>query len=398
MRRWNMGSDRAWGIFPMLLLAAFLGGMMVLLAVKFTGLGDALALRTPQLQAEQQQEPSPEPPRPTPPPPSQENIQMTDFEAATTRVVREVGPAVVMITTTKLVEVNDFFFGPSGYREVQGLGSGVFFRKDGYIITNNHVINEAERVLVVMADGRSVSGRIVGADPYTDLAVIKVDLDNNVPVAKLGDSSKLRVGQLAVAIGNPLGESLNNTVTAGVISALGRSLKVNTGVPLRGLIQTDASINPGNSGGPLLDSAGRVIGINTAIIQDAQGIGFAIPINTAKAVAEELIREGKVRRGGIGIHYIPYDSHNRQLAERRFRIKLPVEAGLLITEVTRGGPADEAEIRSGDVITQVNGEKVSAQNDLQEMVVDFRIGQKVKIEFYRGNEKREVTVTIAELR
>jgi serine protease Do len=398
MRRWNMGSDRALGIFPMMLLAAFLGGVMVLLAVKFTGLGDALALRTPQLQAEQQQDQTPNPPQLPLSPPKQENIRVIDFEEAITGVVRDVGPAVVMITTTKLVEVNDFFFGPSSYREVQGLGSGVFFRKDGYIITNNHVINDAERVLVVMADGRSVSGRVVGADPYTDLAVIKVDLDSNVPVAKLGDSSKLRVGQLAVAIGNPLGESLNNTVTTGVISALGRSLKVNTGVPLRGLIQTDASINPGNSGGPLLDSTGRVIGINTAIIQEAQGIGFAIPINTAKVVAEELIREGKVRRGGIGIRYIPYDSHNRQLAERRFRIKLPVEAGLLVTEVTLGGPAAKAGIRSGDVITLVNGEKVSAQNDLQEMVVDFRIGQKVKIEFYRGNKKEQVTVTIAELR
>lgn len=388
MRFWQ---DRTVGLFPMLLVAAFLGGVLVLLAVKYTGLGDALVVPVPQAQPTPQQEPL-TPPVALP----QADTKITDFESATTQVVQTVGPAVVMITTTRLVEVNDFFRG-AGYREASALGSGVIFRKEGYILTNNHVISQAEKIIVVLPDGRSAEGRVIGADPMTDLAVVKIDL-KNLPVAKLGDSDKLRVGQLAVAIGNPLEESLSNTVTVGVVSALGRTLRVSDEMPLRGLIQTDASINPGNSGGPLLDSEGRVVGINTAIIQEAQGIGFAIPINMAKSVSQQLISEGRVRRGGIGIKYIPFDRYVRPLAERRFRINLPVDEGLLITEVNRGGPADKAGLQPGDVLVKIAGHSVSPQRDIREIIADFKIGQQVKVEFYRGETRRQIRVTVTEVK
>lgn len=391
MRQWHF--ERPMGLFPLMLAAAFLGGIMVLLAVRYTGLGDALVVPPPQVQPAPQTQPAP---APTPAAMPQLPAKITDFEAATTRVVQTVGPAVVMITTTRLVEVNDFFLG-SGYREVPALGSGVIFRKDGYILTNNHVISQAEKIIVVLPDGRTAGGRLIGSDPFTDLAVVKIDL-KNLPAARLGDSDKLRVGQLAVAIGNPLEESLSNTVTVGVVSALGRSLRVTEGVPLRGLIQTDASINPGNSGGPLLDSDGRVVGINTAIIQEAQGIGFAIPINTAKSVASQLIQEGRVRRGGIGVKYIPFDRHIRPLAERRFRINLPVDQGLLITEVNAGGPAEKAGLKPGDVLVKVAGWEVSPQRDIREIMATMRIGQRVKVEFYRGEERLQTRVTVSELK
>lgn len=391
MNRGFSDPTRQWGTFTMLLAAAFLGGLLVLLAVKFTGLGQILALResTPQ-----------QPQRiivPAPPSPQLLPQRITDYESAITGVVRQVGPAVVMITTTKMVEVNDFFFGPSGYREVQGLGSGVIFRRDGYILTNNHVISQAEKILVVLADGRSVPGRIVGADAYTDLAVVKIDL-SNLPTANMGDSNQLQVGQLAIAIGNPLGESLNNTVTTGVVSALGRTIQVSSGNPLRGLIQTDASINPGNSGGPLLDSSGRIIGINTAIIQQAQGIGFAIPINTAKTIAQQLIQKGHISRGGIGISYIPYDSQIRPEVEKHFNIKLPVSAGLLVTDVQAGGPADKAGMKPSDVIVKVNGRQVSTEKDLRDIVKDIKIGQRVTIEFYRGKTLQKAVIQVQEVK
>lgn len=394
MRRDFVDPTRQWGTFTMLLAAAFLGGLLVLLAVKYTGLGQMLALResTPQPQR-QIVRPTPQPPQPKPKPitPTKE----TDYESSVTGVVREVGPAVVMITTTKLVEVNDFF-GPSGYREVQGLGSGVIFKSNGYILTNNHVISQAEKVIVVLADGRSFHGRVVGADPYTDLAVVKIGT-RNLPTAPLGDSSQLQVGQVAIAIGNPLGESLYNTVTTGVVSALDRSIQVSGGVPLRGLIQTDASINPGNSGGPLLDSSGMVIGVNTAIIQQAQGIGFAIPINTAKSVAQQLIHEGKIRRGGIGIRYIPYDQSIRSEVEKHFKITLPVNAGLLVTQVLENGPAAKAGIRPSDVIIKVNRHRVSTEQDLRRNVDKIRIGQPVRLDFYHGSTLTSTIVYVEEI-
>lgn len=371
------------GLFGLLIIAAFLGGLLVLLAVKFTGLGQALLI-TPPAQEEIL--------------PPQEEVKTEtkpDFERSTIEVVERVGPAVVMITTTKLVEVNDFFFGLVGYREIQGLGSGVIFRKDGYILTNNHVISKAEKIIAVLSDGRSFSAEVVGADPLTDLAVLKIN-GENLPTAEFGNSDRLKVGQSAIAIGNPIGESLNNTVTVGVISALGRSLEIEKGVTLANLIQTDASINPGNSGGPLLDSSGRIIGINTAIIQEAQGIGFAIPINKAAEISGLLIKEGRVRRGGIGIRYIPYDQSSKKLAESRFGIRLPTDEGFLVTSVQRGAPADKAGLKAGDVIVAINGQSIADGVDFQGL--DLRVGDKVIMEVYRNKKKLTITIIAAEIR
>ncbi|HBT15616.1 MAG TPA: serine protease [Firmicutes bacterium] len=359
--------------------AAFMGGLLVLLAVKYTGLGQALVL-PPSIQQEEAKPPEIQPPQP---------IQMTDYETATVRVVDQVGPSVVMITTTSLVEVKDFFFGLVGYRPVQGLGSGVIFREDGHILTNYHVIENAEEVVVVLSDGRKVSAKLIGADPDNDLAVLKIE-GKDFSVAKFGRSENLRVGQMAIAIGNPIGEGLKNTVTVGVISALGRSIATGEQSALRDLIQTDASINPGNSGGPLLDSEGRVIGINTAIIKEAQGIGFAIPIDKAGETAD-LIIKGKLRRpGAIGISYVPFDQTNKKLIEKRFRINLPVEQGFLITQVF-SGPASKAGLKAGDIVIAINGQEITKGANFTGL--DLKVGDRLTMEIYRNGRKHKVEMT-----
>lgn len=379
--RWGKKSSPL-NFFGMILIAAFMGGLLVLLAVKFTGLGRYLAYYPPV------QEDSGSIPQKLP------MMEVTDFESATIRVVEKVGPAVVMITTTRLVEVSDFFGFMWFPREVQGLGSGVIFKEEGFILTNQHVIKDAKEIRVILPDGRSFDARVIGDDLYTDLAVLKIQGDN-LPVAPFGDSDELRVGQLAVAIGNPIGEGLKNTVTTGVISALGRTLELGNNITLRDVIQTDASINPGNSGGPLLNSRGEIIGINTAIIQDAQGIGFAIPINKAREIAEILIAEGRVPRGGIGITYMPFDRTNRRQVEARYRIHLPVEEGFLITRVVSGGPAAQAGIRAGDVVVSINKQKVSMKTDFQGL--DLRVGDPVLLEVYRNSRRLEVEIIAADL-
>ena len=238
-------------------------------------------------------------PAPVIPGPVEEGAQVpapklsdTTFSAA--YAAKKVGSSVVKIATKQEALVYDFFFMPV-VQEREGLGSGVIIDKSGYILTNNHVVEGVTEITVVLIDGRQLSGSIVGTDPYTDLAVIKVE-GSDLPAAELGDSDKLVIGEPAIAIGNPYG--FDHTVTAGVISAINRSVTIDTstGQALEGLIQTDAPINPGNSGGALVTSTGTVIGINTAIVAQAQGIGLAIPINSARAVANEIIQYGKVRR------------------------------------------------------------------------------------------------------
>jgi S1-C subfamily serine protease len=372
------------GLFTLLMAAAFMGGFLVLLAVKYTGLGQALNI-PPSVQREEVKSEAPSNP------PSV--MKVTDFEAATIEVVDKVGPSVVMITTTSLVEVKDFFFGLVGYRPVQGLGSGVIFREDGYILTNYHVIDQAEEILIVLSDGRKVSAKLVGADPDNDLAVLKIE-GNNFPVAELGRSDNLRVGQMAIAIGNPIGEGLKNTVTVGVISALGRNIATGEQSALRDLIQTDASINPGNSGGPLLDSKGKVIGINTAIIENAQGIGFSIPVDKARETAE-LIIKGELRRpGAIGISYLPFDRLNKRLIEKRFGIKLPVDQGFLITRVF-SGPAAKAGLKAGDVVVAINGQEITEGADFSGL--ELKVGDQLTLEFYRGNRRYKVEVVAGPL-
>lgn len=249
--------------------------------------------------------------------------------------------------------------GPS----LSGSGSGFIFTTDGYIFTNSHVVNKAERIFVTLADGRRVAAHLVGEDPHTDLAVIQIWAPDMVQ-ARLGDSQKLRVGQLVIAIGNPYG--FQSTVTAGVVSALGRSMRAQTGRLIDNVIQTDAALNPGNSGGPLVDSSGRVIGVNTAVILPAQGICLAVPINTAKSVAVSLMKHGYVRRGwlGIGVQNIPI---NRRVS--RFH-QIENTGAVLVISVESGSPAEKCGLRDGDAIVSLGGKIVNDPDDLNRWLLE----------------------------
>jgi S1-C subfamily serine protease len=281
-------------------------------------------------------------------------------------------------------------------RERQGGGSGFVFTPDGLILTNSHVVHGATRIQVSFADGQRFPARTVGDDPATDLAVVRVDVPNNdaanLVAAPLGDSQKLRVGQLAIAIGNPYG--FQYTVTAGVVSALGRSLRSYSGRMIDDVIQTDASLNPGNSGGPLVTSDGRVIGVNTATIMGAQGLCFAIGINTAKFVAGRLLQEGKIRRSYIGVEAQTTPLHRRLV---RF-YNLPHETGVVVISVTDGSPAKKAGLREGDVIVALDGESVAGVDDLHRLLTDARVGVSTKLTVLRWTEKLELQVVPEESR
>lgn len=279
-------------------------------------------------------------------------------------------PSVVSIGTVRLVRRSLFEVIPS-----QGIGSGFILDPDGYILTNNHVVAQTRRIEVVLQDGGRLPGEILGSDPSSDIAVVKVE-QRGLPSAELGDSDKLRVGQRVIAIGNPLGLAGGPTVTVGVISSLNRHIESRELV-LEDLIQTDAAINPGNSGGPLVDRFGRVIGVNTAIIPFAQGIGFAIPINKAKSVAEELIQYGEVRRASLGIV-------GTDLDERAARYwGLPVSKGALVLRIVPGSAADLAGIAPGDVITQVGERPIANMRELHREITSRRPGEEVELQVNR---------------
>jgi S1-C subfamily serine protease len=275
-------------------------------------------------------------------------------------------------------------------RERQGGGSGFVFTPDGLILTNSHVVHEAKRIQVSFADGRRFPARTIGDDPATDLAIVRVDVpDNDAPhlvAAPLGDSQKLRVGQLAIAIGNPYG--FQYTVTAGVVSALGRSLRSYSGRMIDDVIQTDASLNPGNSGGPLVTSDGQVIGVNTATIMGAQGLCFAIGINTAKFVAGRLLQEGRIRRSYIGVEAQTTPLHRRLV---RF-YNLPQETGVVVISVTAGSPGQKAGLREGDVIVALDGKPVAGVDDLHRLLTDARVGVSSSLTVLRWTEKLELPV------
>ncbi len=275
-------------------------------------------------------------------------------------------------------------------RERQGGGSGFVFTPDGLILTNSHVVHEATRIQVSFADGRRFPASTIGDDPATDLAVVRVDIPNNdapgMVVAPLGDSQKLRVGQLAIAIGNPYG--FQYTVTAGVVSALGRSLRSYSGRMIDDVIQTDASLNPGNSGGPLVTSDGQVVGVNTATIMGAQGLCFAIGINTAKFVAGRLLQEGRIRRSYIGVEAQTTPLHRRLV---RF-YSLPQETGVVVISVTAGSPGQKAGLREGDVIVALDGQPVAGVDDLHRLLTDARVGISSVLTVLRWTERLELKV------
>ncbi len=264
----------------------------------------------------------------------------------------------------------------------QSSGSGVLFTPDGFLLTNHHVVGGSERVRVRLGDGQELSGRVVGNDPWTDLAIVQAE-GGNLPHATLGDSSRLRVGQLVVAIGSPLG--FESTVTAGVVSALGRTLRSITGHLVDNVIQTDAALNPGNSGGPLVDSRGRVIGINTAVIQPAQGICFAIPINMAKHILPQLMTHGRVTRGYLGLsgRSVPIP---RDLARR---LGLKQETAVEVVAVEENGPASQAGIEEDDWILALGEQPAASVDDLHKQLMSLPVGVPTTVTLLRGERKLE---------
>jgi S1-C subfamily serine protease len=274
----------------------------------------------------------------------------------------------------------DVFHGPNARRV--GSGSGVLVAPDGLVLTNSHVVASAARVELMTTEGRHLMARVVGNDPDTDLALLRVDDPVTLPAAKLGDSKQLRRGQLVVAIGNPLG--FESTVTAGVVSALGRSLRSQTGRLIDDVIQTDAALNPGNSGGPLVSSHSEVIGVNTAVIQGAQGICFAVAANTAKFVLGELVRHGRVRRAYIGI------SAQQTSIPRRLQLaaELPQASAATIIASEPGSPANRAGLLTGDMIVTLDGEPVTGADDLTRLLTGERIGKPVEIKVLRLGKPR----------
>ncbi|GAB6138470.1 S1C family serine protease [Halanaerobaculum tunisiense] len=312
-------------------------------------------------------------------------------EEAVKKVVAEVGPAVVSIVTRKMQISRDSFLQPVP-REAKGLGSGVIFDQQGYILTNNHVVQDAKKIKVLLSDGREFEADLIGNDPRNDLAVIKVE-GADLPVAPLGNSDKLDVGQLTIAIGSPYDVKFRNTVTTGVVSALNRTIRAgSSGTVLEGLIQTDASINPGNSGGPLLNSQGEVIGINTAIIQSAQGIGFSIPINKAKQIVDDLIQYGKVKRPWIGIYGTKI---NDKLKEY---YNLSVSKGVLVMETVLDSPADKSDLSKGDIIIEANHKKINNMQDLRGIINQQEIDSELQLLVMdHQGDLNPVTVTLQEM-
>ena len=271
-----------------------------------------------------------------------------------------------------------------------GGGSGFIIARDGFILTNSHVVHGAREFEVTLHDGRVYAARLIGTDPETDLAVIRIDAPD-LQHARLADSSTIRVGQIAVAVGSPYG--FQQTVTAGIVSALGRSMRAESGRLMDEIIQTDAALNPGNSGGPLLNSAGEVIGVNTAVILPAQGICFAIASNTAHFVAAWLIKEGRVRRSSIGVAGQNVELHPRVV---RFH-KLPVTRGVLVTEAELGSPAAMAGLRKGDTIVGFKGHSIATIDDLHKRLIASEIGVPSPVMYLRGTEKLFAMVTPREL-
>jgi len=361
-----------------LLLGAALGGTYLPRLVP--------RLSSPPVAAPPAAVPAPAPsPGPIPGPTIAIQRSIDTEESVIIRAVEKVRPAVVNINTR--TQVQTFF----GLFPQEGAGSGVIVRADGLILTNFHVIQGAQDITVTLVSGKQLRARVIGGDRFTDLAVLKVDGDRPLPVVELGTSSTLKVGQLAIAIGNPFG--LGSTVTVGVLSALNRSIQISPDFVVESLIQTDAAINPGNSGGALVDSAGRLVGVNTAIVREAQGIGFAIPVDIAVTIMNQLIKTGRVVRPALGIALGSEIDPNIQRA-----YSLPVDHGVVVQDVQAGGPAAVAGIEPNDIIVAINDQKVGGINDLRRLLFEKQPGDRVRVELVRGSRRLTVTVVLTELR
>lgn len=332
------------------------------------------------------------------PPVEKMDANAAAFNDAFVNVAQSVTPSIVQIAVVstaknKMPDGFHFFFPfkDDVPKEQQGGGSGIIISKDGYILTNNHVVENAKQVTVSLHDKREFDAKVIGNDPLTDLAVIKIDA-SSLPEAYLGDSEKIKVGQWVMAIGNPL--ALTSTVTAGIISATGRNINIiQDRYGVENFIQTDAAINPGNSGGALVDLNGAVIGVNSAIATDGMtqryiGYGFAIPVNLAKAVANDLIANGKVSRGYIGVSITELDASTAKA------IGLSEPKGVLIQELTKDGAASKADVKVGDVILKIDDKEVNLPNELQSYVASKRAGSSVKLVLFRDGKEVERYVTL----
>jgi serine protease Do len=318
-------------------------------------------------------------------------------------LITRLKPSVVNISTTSLVKANPFPFGrgndpfeeffkrffedmPQREFRQRGLGSGFIISEDGYVVTNNHVIEKATDIDVILENGKKYRAEIVGKDPKTDVALLKIKPDYKLPAVKFGDSTNLQIGEWVIAIGNPFG--LGHTVTTGIVSAKGRSLGLGA---YDDFIQTDAAINPGNSGGPLFNLKGEVVGVNTAIIAGGQGIGFAIPIDMVKYLVEQLKTRGKVVRGWLGVlvqQITPEIGESLGIKDAK---------GALVSDVTPGGPADKAGIRRGDVIVEFNGNEIGEMQDLPKMVARYSPKDRARVKIIRNGKEETLWVTVGEM-
>ncbi|MBU5438915.1 trypsin-like peptidase domain-containing protein [Tissierella sp. MSJ-40] len=316
------------------------------------------------------------------------NITTGDDINTVSAVAKKAMSSVVGITT---IEIQRYAFAE---REVEGVGSGVIVDSNGYILTNSHVVGDgnAKEITVLFENGDKKPGKVLWNDAALDLAIVKVE-ETGLPVATLGDSDKLEVGEIAVAIGNPLGLEFQRTVTSGIISGLHRSIRVDENNIIEDLIQTDASINPGNSGGPLLNSKGDVIGINTAKIKTGEGLGFSIPINIVKPIIQQVIKEGTYKTVFIGITGVEVNVYERQLG-----IDLSIDNGVIVIEVAADSPASKAGLRSGDVIVKIDDQKVENMNQLKKTLYKYSQGDKATLEIIRDGEEKKIEVEFSNLR